>query len=62
MALSIAKYVEIKTGLSLNRVINILKTVKDAKIKNQLMNEIITMRSDPSTDVDNLLEKLDLSY
>lgn len=62
MALSVAKYLEIKSGLSLKRIIKTLKTVKDAKIENQLNNEIVTMRSQLSEDVENLLKILDLSY
>jgi len=62
MALSIAKYLEIKSGLSLRKILTILKTVKDAKIKNQLTNEIVTMRSDPSEDVESLLRILNLTY
>lgn len=64
MALSIAKYLEIKSDLSVKKALKLLRSVKDAKIQNKLTNEIITMRSDPSKDVENLLEILDfnLSY
>lgn len=62
MALSLAKYMEIRSGLSLKKTLKILKSVKDAKMKNTLTNEVWVMRTDPSKDVDNLLKKLNLSY
>jgi len=62
MALSIAKYIEIQTDLSLKKTLQLLATVKDAKIKNELTGNIITMRSTISKDVNNFLDKCDLSY
>lgn len=61
LALGMAKYLEIKSGLSLKKCIEILKSVKDARIKNQY-GQIITLRSKPSENVDNLLKKINLSY
>jgi hypothetical protein len=61
MALAVAKYMEITTGLSVKKCINLLKEVKDAKIKNQT-GRIVTFRSNPSTSVENLLQKLSLSH
>ncbi|MFH2061422.1 MAG: IS1634 family transposase [Candidatus Beckwithbacteria bacterium] len=58
LALSVAKYMEIKSGLSLNKAIQLLQTVKDAKIKNKLTNEVVTLTSSPSSDVDNFIQKL----
>lgn len=57
MALAIAKYLEIKSGLSLKKCIDLLKSVKDAKIRNQF-GQIITLRSKPTRDVENLLSKI----
>jgi len=61
MALSIAKYMEIKSGFSVKKCINILKSVKDAKIKNQL-GQIITLRSEVPENVDSLLKVINLSH
>ena len=60
MALSIAKFIELKSDLSLKRAIRLLQTVKDVKVRNKLTNEIITLQSSPSSDVDNFIKKLGL--
>jgi len=61
MALAIAKYLEITTKFSVKKCIDMLATIKDAKIKNQ-NGQIVTLRSNISNDVGNLLQKLNLSY
>ena len=60
MALSVAKFIELKSELSLKRAIRLLQTVKDVKVKNKLINEIVTFQSSPSSDVDNFIKKLGL--
>jgi len=62
MALAVAKYIEIKSGLSLKKSLALLATVKDARILNQLNGDIICMRSDLSKNVENLLIKLEVSH
>lgn len=61
MALSIAKFIEIESQLSLKKAIQLLQTVKDAKIRDKLSGETVVLKSSPSSDVENLLKKLDLS-
>lgn len=61
-ALAICKYLEIKTGDSIRQIVKILKSVTDAKIKNTLTGEEITMRSEISADIKQILLKLGLSY
>ena len=62
MALAICKYLEIKTGSSIRQIVKILKSVTDARIMNTLTNEEITMRSEISTEIKEILLKLGLSY
>jgi len=60
LSLAVAKYMELKSNLSLKKTIQLLQTVKDAKIKNKLTNEIFTLSSSPSSNVDNFIKKLEL--
>lgn len=62
MALAICKYMEIKTEKSTRQIIRILKSVTDARIKDNLTGKIFTMRSKISEEVKNILLKLGLSY
>jgi hypothetical protein len=62
MALAICKYLEIKTGESTKRIVRILKSVTDARIKNSLNGEEIIMRSEITAEIKKILTKLDVSY
>lgn len=62
MALAMCKYMEIKTEKSTRQIIRILKSVTDARIKDNLTGEIFTMRSEISEEVKKVLLKLGLSY
>lgn len=62
VALSLGKYLEITTGLSLKRIVDILWSVTDALIVDRVSQEKFTLRSEPNEDVLILLKKLDLSY
>ncbi|MDP3684969.1 MAG: IS1634 family transposase [Ignavibacteria bacterium] len=62
MALAICKYMEIKTGKSTRQIVKILKSITDARIKNTLNGEEITMRSKITADIKQILLKLGLSY
>jgi hypothetical protein len=62
IALAIGKYLEIKTKLSLRRVIDILWTVTDARITDSATGEEFVFRSEPDKEVKTLLKKLRLSY
>jgi len=60
MALSVAKYVEIKTNQSIQAFLSECKKITDAKILNKVNNEIILMRVPLSAQVSILLERLKL--
>lgn len=62
MALSIAKYLEIKTGKSVQKVVEELKMIADARILNKLTGEEVVMRSELTRAVKQILGDLNLSY
>lgn len=62
MALVICKYMEIKTGRSTRQIVKILKSVTDARIKNTLTGKEITMRSEITAEIKEIILKLGLSY
>jgi len=62
MALAVSKYMEIKTGVSLRHIITSFKQVTDAQLVNTLTNQKITMRTKVPTNVQTLLQKLNLPY
>jgi len=62
MALAVCKYLEIKTGKSTKQIVRILRSVTDARIKNTLTREEITMRSEITANIKQILSKLGLSY
>ena len=61
MALAMGKTMEIKTGLSLRRIVQILKSVTDARIFDAITKQELTLRSILSEDARYVLEKLHLS-
>lgn len=61
-ALAICKYMEIKTGRSTRQIVKILKSITDARIKNTLTGEEITMRSEISAEIKEIILKIGLSY
>lgn len=62
MALAIVKYMEIKTGISTQRIVRLLKSITEARILNTITNEEIIFRSEISEEIKKLLKKLCLSY
>lgn len=62
MALAVCKYMEIKTGQSVKRIIRSLQSITDARIVNLLTNEEFTMRSEINDETRELLGKLNLPY
>lgn len=58
MALVMGKLLEIKTGLSLRRVIDLLWSVTDAHIVDTVTHDNIILRSEISEDVKTIFEKL----
>ena len=62
MALSMCRYMELKTGKSTKKIVRELRRVTDAKILNTITDEITTMRSVISEEVNEIVDKLELSY
>jgi len=62
MALAVSKFMEIKTGKPIKKIIKLLKNIVDVKILNTLTNEEITLRSKITDEVKQLLHHLSLWY
>ena len=62
MALSVCKYMELKTKKSTQAIIKLLMQVTDARILHTLTNEEIILRSEISTETEEILKKLSLSH
>jgi transposase len=62
MALVMCKYMEIKTKKSTKVIIKLFKQVTDARILHTLTNEEIILRSEISTETEEILKKLSLSH
>ena len=58
MALAICKYMELKTGKSTKRIIKLLKSITEARMKNLLTGEIFIMRKEISKEVNQLWKTL----
>ena len=62
MALAVGEYIEIKSKLSLQRVLKIMKTAVDVKIKDEVTGQIINIPAYLSTQLKTLLQKLNVTY
>lgn len=62
MALAASKYMEIKTEKSIRHIVKTLKNVTDARIENTLTGDEITMRSEITPDIKEILSELGVSY
>ncbi len=62
MALSVSKFLEIKTDQSIKSIVKSLKSVTDARILNKLTKKEIILRSEIKNEVKEILQKLDLWY
>lgn len=62
VALAIGKYLEIATGLSLKRIVDIIRSVTDASIVDGLTRQTIVLRSELSEEVKKLINKFKMSY
>ena len=58
MALAIAKYIEIRTDKSIKYNIDLLKSVTDARIINQINNQEFLLRSKVSDDIKNTVKQI----
>ena len=62
MALSIVKFIEIRTGKSIKSIIKLLKGVTDARLLNMITNEEIVLRSEVSKEIKQLLHLMEPWY
>lgn len=62
VALAIGKHMELQTGLSLRRIVDLLWSVTEAHILDTATKETFTLRSKLNDDVRELLKKLAVSY
>lgn len=62
MALMVGKYLELTTGMSLRRIVELLRSVTDATIVDGLTKQTTILRSELSDEVKTFLEKLGMSY
>ena len=62
MALAVCKYMELKTGMSIKKMVKQLKSITEARIKNKLTDEIIVMRQKLPEEIERLLTTLSLRY
>ncbi len=60
MALSLCRYMELKTGMSIKAIIRLFMQVTDARILNTLTNEEIILRSEISTETEEVVKKISL--
>jgi len=62
ISLAVGKFLELKSGISLRRIVDLLKQVQDARIMNTQTNEEILLPAFVSQDTKYILEKLGVSY
>lgn len=62
MALAICKFIEIKTEMSIQSVLKILRGVTDARIFDKVSKREVVLRSEIRSEVAEILRKVGLSY
>jgi len=58
MAFAVCRYMELKTGNSIKKMVKLLKSVTDGRIKNRLTNEEFILRSEVSEELQHLVKTL----
>ena len=58
MALAVCKYMELKTGKSTKKIVKLLKSITEARMKNLLTGKIFLMRKEVSDEVNRLQQLL----
>jgi transposase len=58
MALVLSKYTELQTGISIKKFIHECKKVTDARLKNKLTGKITTIRANLTSEITEILRKL----
>lgn len=62
MALAVGKFVELKTKISLAKLIKLFKSITEARILDKVTNEEIILQSKVSNEIKKLLNAIGLSY
>lgn len=62
MALSVLKYLEIKTGKPSSRIIELMMSVTDARLLNMVSDEEVTLRIEITDEVKKMLDAVGLPY
>lgn len=62
VALGILKYLEIKTGKSPQKIIELLMSIADGRILDTVSNQEFLMRMELTAEVKSLVDKIDLPY
>lgn len=62
MALAVCRYMELKTGKSIKKIVKLLKSITDARILNKLTGREIVMRQELPEEVAELWKTLSTSY
>jgi len=58
MALAVCKYMELKTGKSTKRIVKLLKSITEARMKNLLTGKIFFMRKELTQEINHLRKTL----
>lgn len=61
-ALTVAKHIELQTGVSIKKFKNEIKKVTDARMLNQLTNKEIKIRAQITDTIQEIIDKLDLPH
>lgn len=61
MALAVCKYMELRTGKSTKQIVQLLRSVTEARIKNKLTGEVVVFREELSGEVEQLRKTLSKS-
>lgn len=62
MALAISKHIELKTGISIRKFIDEAKKNVDGEILNHITKKIVTLKSQPTQRMKELIEKLEIPH
>jgi len=60
--LAVGKFMELKTKISLARIIKLLKRITEARILDKVTNEEIILQSKISDEIKNMLNAIGVSY
>jgi hypothetical protein len=62
MALAISKHIELTTGVSIRRFIDESKKIVDGEILNKITNKVVIIKAEPTSNMKNLMVKLNAPH